>query len=281
MKNRTTLVVGATGTVGAEVCRLLKQKNIEVRGTTSRVANSNSELVHLNLLNGAGMESAFSGISRLFLLSPPGHVDQHKILSPLIKLAKDQGLEKVVLMTAMGANADANSPFRKLERDLENSGLSYNIIRPNWFMQNFNSFWIQGINDFNKITLPAGQAKVSFIDSRDISSVATSLLTTDNFSNKDFDLTGPEAIDHSEVADIISSVSKRRISYEEISPEEFKSLLLKANMPADYADFLVVIFGFLKQGFSSAINSNVEMITGMKARTIREYANDYKKMWMK
>jgi uncharacterized protein YbjT (DUF2867 family) len=58
-------------------------------------------------------------------------------------------------------------------------------------MQNFNTFWIQGIIKSNKILLPAGDAKVSFIDARDISDVATILLTSNIHNNKAFDLTDP------------------------------------------------------------------------------------------
>src|SRR6185503_14578197 len=107
--------------------------------------------------------------------------DQYKVLSPLIQEAKRQGLEKVVLMTAMGANAVETAPFRRAEIELEKSGLTYNIVRPNWFFQNFNTFWIQGILNYGKILVPGGNAKTSFIDARDISAVVAKLLTTSEF----------------------------------------------------------------------------------------------------
>jgi uncharacterized protein YbjT (DUF2867 family) len=82
------------------------------------------------------------------------------------------------------------APLRKAERHLEASGLAYNVIRPNWFMQNFNTFWLHGIQTAGQIFLPVGQAKGSFIDARDIAAVAAVLLTSDAFDNRDFDLTG-------------------------------------------------------------------------------------------
>ena len=82
------------------------------------------------------------------------------------------GVRKLVLMTAMGANADEAAPLRKAEVHLIQSGLAYNIIRPNWFMQNFNTFWLHGILNGGTIALPVGQAKGSFIDARDIAAVA-------------------------------------------------------------------------------------------------------------
>ena len=126
------------------------------------------------------------------------------------------GVQKIVLMTAMGANADENAPMRKAEVHLETSGLVYNIIRPNWFMQNFNSFWIQGILEHGKIFLPVGAAKGSFIDARDISAVAARLLSTDDFNQRDFDLTGGVAVDHDAVAAILSKVTGQTITYQDI-----------------------------------------------------------------
>jgi|NOAtaT_6_FD_contig_41_6763257_length_1755_multi_6_in_0_out_0_3 uncharacterized protein YbjT (DUF2867 family) len=279
--NDLVLVVGASGTVGSEVVSQLKKLGYKVRSTTSKPVVATDELVHVNLATGEGVNAAFEGVDRAFLLSPPGFADHHAILSPLIQESKRRGLKKVVLMTAMGANADDSTPFRRVELELEKSGLSYNIIRPNWFFQNFNTFWIQGINEQNKILLPAGTAKVSFIDAYDISSVATKLLTSEEFSNKDFDLTGPEPVDHTQVAEGISKVSGRKIQYEEISPEDFKQGLMKFGIPEAYVNFLVLIFGFLREGYSARLTTSVKDITGQQPRSLSQYVNGYKSSWAK
>ncbi len=204
--------VGASGTVGSQLIKTLNHQGYQTRATTSKIVTNSQELVHLNLVTGEGITAAFEGVDRAFFLSPPGFSDQHALLSPLIQESKRRGLKKVVLMTAMGANANEAAPFRKVEIELERSGIAFNIIRPNWFLQNFNSFWIQGITEHNKILLPAGNAKVSFIDSRDISDVTARLLVTNDRDGKDFDLTGPEAVDHEQVADAISKAVGRKIS---------------------------------------------------------------------
>lgn len=282
MKQERILIVGASGTVGSELSRLLKKQGHRVRATTSKkVTQATDELVHINLATGEGIRDAFEGVDRAFLLSPPGHADQHAILSPLIFEAKRRGLKKVVLMTAMGANANEQSPFRKAEIDLEKSGLNYNIIRPNWFLQNFNTFWIQGINTESAIALPAGTAKVSFIDARDISAVAAKLLISDKFDRQDFDLTGSESLTHADVARVLSRVSGRNIVYKDITADEFKKGLLQAGLPASYADVLVTIMGFLKEGYSERVTTRVSDITGAKPRTLEQYANDFKQSWIK
>ncbi len=281
MKKDLILVVGASGTVGSELSRLLEEQGYSVRATTSKpVKEDSSSLVHLNLATGEGITKAFESVDKAFFLSPPGYANQYAMLSPLIQEAKRRGLKKVVLMTAMGANASEDTPFRRAEIELEKSGLAYNIIRPNWFMQNFNTFWIQGIREQGKILLPAGNAKVSFIDARDIASVAAKLLTTDEFNNKDFDLTGPESVDHAQVAAAISKVTGKTITYQEIKPEELKAGLLAAGLPKDYTDFLLLIMGFLREGYSARTTDNVKAITGKAPRTLAAYAQDYKASWL-
>jgi uncharacterized protein YbjT (DUF2867 family) len=281
MKNELILVVGGRGTVGTELIKQLKSQGYRTRATTGKPAVTNvKDNVHLNLVTGEGVHAAFEGVDRAFFLSPPGYTDQYALLSPLIQEAKRRGLKKVVMMTAMGANSNEASPFRRAEVDLEKSGLAYNIIRPNWFMQNFNSFWIQQINELGEIQLPAGEAKVSFIDARDIAAVAAKLLTTSAHDQKDFDLTGHESYNHTQVANAISKATGREIKYVENTPTKFKENLLSAGLPKDYADFLVLIFGFLKEGYNAGTNNNIKDITGQQPRSLKQYVDDFKNSWI-
>ena len=273
------LVVGASGTVGSEISRLLVAQGETVRKATSRQPSAPDQ-VQVDLVSHAGLKAAFDGVDRAFFLAPPGHANQEALLAPLIDEAQTRGLKKVVLMTAMGANADENAPMRKAERRLEASGLAYNIIRPNWFMQNFNSFWLHGIQTAGQIFLPVGSAKGSFIDARDIAAVAARLLTSSGFDNRDFDLTGARALDHAEVAAILSQATGKTIGFTDITPEAMLQGLLGAGLPKDYAEFLVLILGYFKAGYSERITDAVQQITGQAPRTIEQYAADYRASWV-
>lgn len=280
MKKDLILIVGASGTVGSEIVKLLNRDGYQVRSTTSKPVINKGELVHINMATGEGIVAAMDGVDRAFFLSPPGFADHYAILSPLIQEAKRRGLKKVVLMTALGANANENSPFRMAEIELEKSGLTYNIVRPNWFYQNFNTFWLQSLREQNKILLPAGSAKVGFIDARDIAAVVANLLTHDAHSNRAFDITGPESVDHNEVARAISLATGKSISYQDIKPEKFMSVLTSGGVPKDYAEFLLLIFGFLREGYNAALNSNVKLILGREPFGLAQYVKDYRNAWL-
>lgn len=280
------LVIGSSGTIGTDLVTILRAQGHDVRETTSRKENvvtiKEKERVFINLTTGEGIVDAFNGVSRAFLLSPPGYADQYGILATLIKEATKQKLDRVVLMTAMGANAVETAPFRQAELELERSGLTYNIIRPNWFLQNFHTFWLQGIREQRQIALPAGDALTSFIDARDIAEVAAVLLTdsaNSPLANKDFDLSGPEAVSHADVAAAISHKIGAPVTYKNIAPETLKDGLLAAGLPGDYVDFMIMIFGFLKEGFNARTTDSVKLITGKAPRTLNDYANTFASRW--
>ena len=198
----------------------------------------------------------------------------------LARLLAAQGLKKVVLMSAMGANADEVAPLRRAERHLEGSGLAWNVIRPNWFMQNFNTFWLHGINTQGTIALPVGSARGSFIDARDIAAVAAALLARRDFDNRDFDLTGATALNHDEVAALLSRETGRALRFQDITPEAMRQGLVGAGVPGAYADFLVMILGYFKAGYAERTTDAVQAITGQAPRSFEQYARDYRQAWV-
>ncbi|WP_411281114.1 NAD(P)H-binding protein [Gemmatimonas sp.] len=271
---KTILVLGASGTVGSELSRLLEAAGHTTRRATSRASGPGQ--VHVNLVTGEGIADALMGADAAFLMSPPGHVNQDELLGPVIEQARTHGVQKVVLMTAMGADADPSTPMRKAELALEASGISWNVIRPNWFMQNFNSYWLHGITHAGAIQLPTGNAKGSFIDTRDIAVVAADLLQRSEFDDREFDLTGGDALDHNAVARILSTAAGRPIRYEEITPDAMRAGLLSAGLPAPYSEFMLIILNYFKLGYAERVTDAVQTIIGRAPRTFAAYASEYR-----
>ncbi len=274
----TTLIVGASGTVGSELARQLAAAGHTVRRATSRAPTAPDQ-VQLDLVTHQGLAHAFEGVDRAFLLAPPGHTNQHELLGPLVEQARAQRLDKLVLMTAMGADADPTAPLRRVELQLEASGLPFNVIRPNWFMQNFHTFWLAGIREQGTIFLPTGTAKGSFIDARDIAAVAATLLGGHAHDGTAFDLTGARALDHDEAAAILSRAAGRAIRYQDIPPEAMLAGLKGAGLPPAYAEFLVTILGYFKAGYAERVTDAVPRITGRAPIAFETYAQDHCAHW--
>jgi len=272
------LVLGATGTTGGELVRLLENKGARALRATHRPARHAND-VQLDLGTGAGVREAFAQARRSFLMCPPGFTNQDALLGRAIDAAREARHERVVLMSAMGADADPTAPLRKAELALERSGLPFAILRPNWFMQNFHTFWLHSIRTLGRIQLPVGSAKGSFVDARDTAACAAELLVGSAPLGAAYDLTGPEALDHTSVAAILSRVSGRDIRYEDITPEAARADLLAAGLPPDYAEFLLLILSFFRAGYSARTTDNVQLLTGRPASPFERYAHDHRQAW--
>jgi len=273
-----TLVVGASGQIGAELADRLVAQGQTVRRATHQTPQRPDQ-VQLNLATGDGLTQALAGADQAFLMAPPGFARQDELLIPAIEAARAAGVRKVVMLSALGANAADDLPLRRAERHLESSGLRWNVLRPNWFMQNFHTFWLHGIRTQGQIMLPAGQAKGSFIDTRDVAAGAARLLQDDDFVDAAHDLTGAEALDHNEVAAILSRAVGRPIGYTDLAPEAMRQGLLGAGLPADYTEFLLTILAAFKAGHAAVLTDGVQRLTGRLPRRFEAYAQEHRGAW--
>ncbi len=276
------LVLGGTGTVGREVVKLLRERGVAVRATTRDTGGAprldGVQWVHLAQPGGAD-PLILAGAAGLFLMAPSGYVDQYAILSSWIRAATRANVARIVLMTAQEVNDAEQSPFRRAELELIDSGIPHAIIRPNWFMQNFHTYWGDEIRRSGTMALPAGDGKIAFIDARDIAAAAAAQLLADEMTCGTFVLTGPEALDHTQAARILSSATGRQIAYRNISSSEFaKTLSTVTGMPEDYVHSVLDMFTAVRAGAAAGVTNHVELLTGRPARRLADYARDYREM---
>jgi uncharacterized protein YbjT (DUF2867 family) len=76
------------------------------------------------------------------------------------------------------------------------------------------------------------------VDVEDIGKAAYALLRDGNHEGKSYDMTGPEALTMTEIAERISAAIGRTICYVNVSVAERRQALLAAGIPADFADAL-------------------------------------------
>lgn len=268
------LVLGATGTVGKHVVDGLLAKGETVKAASrSGKAVGNAEGVAFDYSKPETFGPALDGVDRAFVLLATGHVDAIGSLKPVIEAAAARKV-KVVFMSVFGVDADDSIPYRQVEIALEKSGTPFVILRPNWFSDNFVTFWKPGI-DHGQIAVPARQGKTSFIDARDIAASAVAALTSSAFDGKAFNLTGPEALSYADAAAILSEVLGKSVVYNAIDDAAFIAILTGAGVPSDYASFLASIFYPVREGWTAAVTGDVETLTGKAPRSVKTYATDY------
>ena len=88
-------------------------------------------------------------------------------------------------------------------------------------------------------------------------------------------LTGGEALTNGHVAEKISQVAGRKISYVDLPPAEFRKALLSAGMPEWSADALLDLQRLYREGKASLVTDAIERLTGRKPITFDQFAHDY------
>jgi uncharacterized protein YbjT (DUF2867 family) len=94
------------------------------------------------------------------------------------------------------------------------------------------------------------------------------------YENQSFNLTGPEALSFGQIADIISNVVGRKISYINITETESRENMEKLGMERWLVDAIIEINGIIKAGKASEITPVVENITGRKPYTFEQFVKD-------
>ncbi|WP_019564086.1 SDR family oxidoreductase [Agrobacterium sp. 10MFCol1.1] len=268
------LVIGSTGTIGTPLVKALlaKGESVKAASRTGKAAEG-AEGVRFDYTDASTYTDAFDGVDRLFLILAGGRLDAIDALTPVVEEAARRKV-KIVFLSVFGVDADDSIPYRQVELKIIASGAPYVILRPNWFADNFHTYWKAGI-EHGQIAVPAGEGKSSFIDVRDIADSAAAALTSTAFDNKAFNLTGPKALSYGEAAAIISQAIGKPVGYSAVSDDVFIGILTGAGVPKDYAAFLASIFYPVREGWTSAVTGDVETLTGHAPRSLETYVADH------
>ncbi len=280
----TTLVIGASGRVGGHVVKLLLEKGEAVRAAArsplSRGLLDPIEAVRFDFDQPESFAPALKGVHKVFLIARPGDNQSDRAAMPLIDEAKKQGIRLIVNLTAMGVEQDETFMLRMLERYVEASGVPFVHLRPNWFMQNFDSGPIfADIRSTGAIHLPAGDAKLSFVDVRDVAAAACAALTQPCHTGSAYTLTGAEALSHFEVVERISKVAGKRISYVPITEEAARTGLSARGVPSGRIERWADFFSKVRRGLCAPVSEDLESVLGRSPILFDQYAEDYAESW--
>jgi len=244
------LVTGANGTTGSQVTRQLATTGRLVRAMVRKVENAEAlpktgvEVVVGSFSDSKSLDSAMNGADAVFMTSFE-NPDQLALQGNVIAAARRAGVKTVVRLSAATADPDSeNLPISnhgKGDRQLARSGLGYVLIRPQWFNQNFLTDCPGGV-----IRLPAGNARLPFVDVRDIAAVTVKALTEPGHDGQTYVLTGPDSLNHAEVAAILSEATGKRFVYEDVSPEIYRRDLLDQGASEYYADLVTNLFSLVR-----------------------------------
>lgn len=281
------LIIGGTGNIGRELVKMLLEKKREVRLTFRNEEKLNTEgwktqteNISFSFAETDKYTDILNDIDKLFFVAPPQSSNAYEMITPFLNEVYKSDVKQIVFSSAMGVEFDDSSPLRKLELDIMNSGTAYTFLRPNWFMQNFNSVYLHGIRKYGQIAIPAADSKTSFVDTRDIAELACEAIEYDGHASKEYTVTGSEALDHAEVASILSEVSGKKIIYVPLTEHEFRKNAINAGIPEMAVKYMLFLYKAMRDGYTAPVSNDLPSVLGHSPIKFNEYANDFKEYWL-
>jgi uncharacterized protein YbjT (DUF2867 family) len=286
-----TLVIGATGLLGTEVCRRLTESGRQVRALVRETADSGkraaleemgAQLVPGDLKEAVGLAAACRGIDQIVTTASStlsrqagdsietvdrrGHLD-------LIAAAREAGVERFVYIS-IPPDLRYDSPLsrakREVERALASSGIAYTVILANYFME----VWLSPAIGFDYPNARArvygrGDRPLAWVSLHDVANFAVQALDTEALRNRMVPVGGPENVAPLEVVRTFEEVMGRPFAVEHVPADVLEAERRSA------ADPLSESFAALMLEYAHGVPMDMTETLALMPRTltsVRDYA---------
>jgi len=275
-------LTGATGNIGQLVVPALLKGGAEVTALVRDAQKAEGlksqgvTVVAGEFTDAEAVQKAFEGAEAILMIAPP-NPDAVKQMSGLISAAKKAGSPHVVRMSAIGAAADAPTENGKLhhqsDNELKESGLTYTILRPHFFMQNV---WmsIPTVQEQGQMYWGMGDGKLGMVDVRDIADVVVKILLDGGHEGEILTPTGPESITFTQVAEAVSKHLDKEVAYVPVTPEQVKQSIIEMGWGEWGGQIMHDYSKAYAEGWGDFTTNDVEKVTGNKSRSIEQFVNE-------
>ncbi len=237
---KRVLVLGATGDQGHPLLtRMLAAGLVPVAALRNKAALAKTqfaavETIEADLYDQHSMISAARGMDAI-VAHLPFVFDlelARKLGDNIAAAARANGVKKITFNTSCYmADFDNGDPAhdgrRYIEKMIIESGCDYAIFEPKVFMDNMIRSWNKpSIVNNGIFAYPAKpDLQISWICLDDVAAFMVEALERDDLPNGRFAIGGPEALVGDQVADRLSKIAGKPISFESLSPDEFASAM--------------------------------------------------------
>jgi uncharacterized protein YbjT (DUF2867 family) len=288
MSDRLILVTGATGHTGSGIVQGLLDRGTSVRALVRNAKKGEAlqrrgaQVIVGDLDDPASLTPAmFEGLTDVYFCTwnGPTALDHWKNFRSALQAAGAS--PRIVRGSAFGSpQSRIIQQVEATDRDLKESGLSWTILRPTFFMQN-TMMAAPTVKDQSVIYYDWGNGKNGVIDVRDIVDAALGVLTAENgrFHNKTFVLTGPKPIGFADIAAGIGKAIGKDVKYVPVPHDAAKQAMLGMGLPEWIADGYVELNKGFEKGFANTTSDGVETLAAHAPRSFEQFARDFASVW--
>jgi NAD(P)H dehydrogenase (quinone) len=268
MSGADVVVTGVTGGLGGRVARRLAERGVGQR-LVARDPGRAPELAGAQVAAGSyddrdSLRRAFAGAHTLFMVSASEDPDRLRLHANVVGAATDAGVERVVYTSFFGAAPDCSFTFGRdhwhTEELIKGSGLRFTMLRDNLYLD----FLPLMVGADGVIRGPAADGRVAAVARDDIADVAAAVLLADGdrHDGRSYDLTGPEAPTMAEVAQRLSELAGRTITYHPETLEEAYASRASYGAPDWEVDGWVTTYVAIANGELEAVGGDVAAVAG-------------------
>ena len=263
----TTAVTGSTGALGGMVARALAEAGVEqrllVRDPSRAPDLPGAVPLVASYADREASARALEGASVLFMVSAAEAVDRREQHLAFVDAAVAAGVEHVVYTSFFGAAADATFTLARdhfaTEEHLRASVPSYTFLRDNLYADIAPHL----VGEDGVIRGPAGDGRAALVARADVARVAVAVLQ-DPAAHRGvtYDLTGPEALSFSDIAEILARTLGRPVSFHDETVEEAYASRRRWPAPDWQYDAWVSTYLAVRAGELERVSDDVERVTG-------------------
>ena len=277
-------ITGITGRVGSSAARYLLKHGLDVKGLTRDSAKAidlaalGADIVEGDISDETLIKNTLKGVSTVLLVTGNG---PHQLEAECL-IARESaaaGVQHIVKISSMEASPTATAPIPvvhfKVEKYIEEIGLTYTFLRPNFFMQNLMLF-AQSIKMSDQFSLPLGKAKTGIIDAEDVGEIAGIITSNIPLKSTVLKLTGEVLLDFHEVAELISQELGKSVTYNEQSHDDFHALLASTIPSPWHVEAVSLLFKEIANGALESTTSDAEDILGRPLTDVRGFVARHK-----
>lgn len=239
----TIFVTGATGNQGGAAVRHLLDKGFRVKAlvrnpdslAAQELKKTGAELTKGDLDAPATYGDALKGVEGVFSVQALGKVEKEKKQGiGLVNKSNEAGVWHFVYCSVIGADANTGIPHweskNEIEKQLKRSGLSYTILRPSSFFENFLLPPVKSRILKGKLVTPTEKKKVQqFISTTDVGRIGSIIfMDPGKYRGRTIELAS-EQMDMEEVAAVFSRILGKKIKYQKM-PKLITRLVLGSDL---------------------------------------------------
>lgn len=278
MEKRTVLVTAASGSVGRNIVEALIRSGIQVVATSREPSKLNfSQPVATRAYDASipmDFDQLFQGIDDIVLIGPPLDGKVNEKLEPFVRAAAQKSIGQLVYISGnylagfTGATLES-MPIRKIEQMVANSGLKYTIVRAGFYMDNFTTGFYSHFLKTGKIVLATGHGRTSLVAGSDVGEFVAETLKQG--LTGEYLVTGPESLDHFDVARLLSKATGHEIVYAPITEDELIAFYEAKGLPAESIEYGKSLYRAFRNQTTAAVTDGFRQATGRDPMTFATF----------